>query len=89
MMTAAQAKEKTKERLRVLAEEFILNNVGIPLQDAIDAGEFLCSVLFVGNEKLGAEVVSKLQDQGYVAKHVYYDNTNGYANYISIEWENG
>lgn len=86
MMTAEQAKVKTQERIKVLAAEFILNNVGVPLQDAIDSGEFRCSVYFEGNEKLGAEVVSQLQDQGYVAEHVYYDNINGYANYISIKW---
>jgi hypothetical protein len=86
MMTAAQAKVKTQERIKVLAAEFILNNVGVPLQDAIDTGAFRCSVYFEGNENLGAEVVSQLQEQGYTAEHVYYDNINGYANYISIKW---
>jgi hypothetical protein len=87
MMTAAQAKVKTQERIKVLATEFIINNVGVPLQDAIDAGEFHCSVHFEGNKRLGAEVVNQLQDQGYTAEHVYYDGPNGYNNYILIKWE--
>lgn len=94
MMTAEQVKEKTKERIRVLASEFILNNCGIPIQRAIDKGNFFASVPFDGKivadaniELLGKEVVSQLQAKGFVAKHVYYDGPNGYDNYILIKWE--
>ena len=89
MMTAEQAKIKTRARLKVIAEEFILNNVGVPLQDAIDAGRFHCTVSFEGvpsPEKTGEEVVRQLKEQGYEAEHVYYDGPNGYDNYIMIKW---
>lgn len=93
MITAAQAREETKERLRVLAQEFIVNNVGIPVQNAIDKGKFFTTVPFDGKknseantEALGKVVVSQLQDQGYIAEHVYYDGPNGYDNYILIKW---
>lgn len=86
MMTAEQAKVKTQARLKVIAEEFILNNVGVPLQDAIDAGRFHCTVSFEDSEKTGEEVVRQLKEQGYEAEHVYYDGPNGYENYILIKW---
>lgn len=95
MMTAAQAKEKTKERLRVLAEEFILNYTGIPIQNAIDNGRFFTKVPFDGKscsdaniEALGEKVVELLEENGFEAEHVYYDGPNGYDNYILIKWEN-
>lgn len=90
MMTAAQAKVKTQERLRVIADEFITNNVGVPLQEAIDSGRFYCTVAFEGvpsPEKTGVEVVRLLEERGYEAEHVYYDGPNGYDNYIIIKWE--
>lgn len=90
MMTATQAKEKTKERLRVIAEEFITNNVGVPIQEAIDNGRFFCTVSFKGvpdPEQTGEEVVRLLKLLDYEAEHVYYDGPNGYENYILIKWE--
>ena len=89
MITAAQAKVKTQERLKRIAEEFILNNVGMVLQEAIDAGKFHCKVAFEGPspEHTGAEVVKLLEAQGYEAEHAYYDGPNGFANYICIKWE--
>ena len=86
MMTAEQAKVKTQARLKVIAEEFILNNVGVPLQEAIDAGRFHCTVFFEDSEKIGEEVVRQLKEQGYEAEHVYYDGPNGYDNHILIKW---
>ena len=95
MMTAAQAREKTKERLRVLAEEFILNYAGLPIQNAIDNGRFFTKVPFDGKscsdantEVLGEKVVELLEEKGFEAEHVYYDGPNGYDNYILIKWEN-
>lgn len=95
MITAAQAKEKTKERLRVLAEEFIINYTGIPIQNAIDNGRFHTKVSFDGKhcsdsniEALGAEVVKQLLEKGFEAEHIYYDGPNGYDNSIFIKWEN-
>ena len=94
MITAAQAKEKTKERLRVIAEEFVLNYTGIPIQNAIDNGRFRTEVSFDGEfchdtniVALGEKVVELLEEQGFKAEHVYYDGPNGYDNYILIKWE--
>ena len=89
MMTAEQAKVKTRARIKVIAEEFILNNVGVPLQDAIDHGRFHAIVDFKGvpnSQQTGEEVVRQLEVQGYEAEHVYYDGPNGYDNYILIKW---
>ena len=36
MFTAAEAKEKSLERLRIIAQEFIINNTGMPIQEAIN-----------------------------------------------------
>lgn len=90
MMTAEQAKEKTKERIRVIAEEFILNNTGVPIQNAIDNGHFFTHVSFKGvpnPEAVGPMVVELLEQYGFEAEHVYYDGPNSYDNYITIKWE--
>ena len=75
MITAAQAREKTKERLRVLAEEFILNYTGLPIQNAIDNGRFFTKVPFDGKscsdantEVLGEKVVELLEEKGFVIR---------------------
>lgn len=95
MITAAQAKEKTKERLRVLAEEFIINYIGIPIQNAIDKGKFFTRVPLEGklisevdSEALGEVVVKILEEQGFEAEHVFIDNHQCHENYILIKWEN-
>lgn len=90
MFTAKEARAATNARLTVLAKEFIINNTGIPIQDAIDNGQFQATVSFAGvpsPKKVGAEVVRQLEEQGFEAEHVYYDNVNGYENYILIKWE--
>lgn len=91
MMTAKEANAATMTRLEVIAKEFILNDVGVPIQRAIDNGKFQVVVDFKkvrdNANKLGEEVVRQLKEQGYEAKHVYYDGPNGYDNYISIKWE--
>lgn len=90
MMTAKEARAATNDRLVVMAKEFIINNTGIPIQDAIDKGHFRATVSFEGvsnPEKVGAEVVRQLKEQGFEAEHVYYDGPNGYDNYILIKWE--
>ena len=89
MITAHEAREKTKERLRVIAEEFIVNNTGVPIQEAIDNGKFLCTVSFEGvpnPEPTGEEVVRLLEERGFKAEHIYYDQIS-YDNYILIKWE--
>ncbi len=93
MMTAAQARTATVDRLAVMAKEFIINYTGIAIQNAIDKGKFVTTVPFDGKmpseantEALGKEVVSQLKEQGFEAEHVYYDGPNGYDNYILIKW---
>jgi hypothetical protein len=89
MMTAKEARAATNDRLVVMAIEFIINNTGIPIQDAINNGHFHTTVSFEGvtnPEKVGAEVVRQLEEQGFKAEHVYYDGPNGYDNYILINW---
>lgn len=90
MLTAKEARAATNDRLVVMAKEFIINNTGIPIQDAIDNGQFNATISFEGvpnPEKVGAEVVRQLNEQGFEAEHVYYDGINGYDNYILIKWE--
>lgn len=90
MITAKEARAATNDRLVVMAKDFINNNIGIPIQDAIDNGHFYTTVSFEGvpnPEKVGAEVVRQLELEGFKAEHVYYDGPNGYDNYILIKWE--
>jgi hypothetical protein len=90
MMTANEARVATIDRLATMAKEFIINNTGIPIQDAINNGHFHTTVSFEGvpnPERTGAEVVRQLEEKGFEAEHVYYDGPNGYDNYILIKWE--
>jgi hypothetical protein len=91
MISAKEARAATNDRLVVMAKEFIINNTGIPIQDAINNGHFHTIVSFEGipnPEKVGAEVVRQLEERGFGAEHVYYyDGPNGYENYILIKWE--
>ena len=90
MLTATQAKQATLERLTTIAKEFIINDIGVPIQQAIDNGRFFAQVSFekVPNpERTGAEVVRLLEEQGFQAEHVYYDGPGCYDNYILIKWE--
>lgn len=89
MMTANEARVATIDRLAVMAKEFIINNVGMPIREAINNGRFHATVSFEGVPnpvKTGEEVIRQLGEQGYEAEHVYYDGPNGYDNYILIKW---
>ena len=82
MMTAAQVKEKTKERITQVAKEFILNEIEPAIDEAISFGRFCCTVSINGiiNPTVtGAEVVSQLQALGFEAEHI--------EDYIDIKWE--
>ena len=88
MMTAAQAKEKTMERINQVAKEFIINEVDRAVQQAITFGSFSCTVNLekVTNPTVvGAEVVKQLQDLGFVAEHV--NCPLDHQGYIDIKWE--
>lgn len=89
MMTAQAARVATQVQITKIAKEFIINNTGIAIQDAINDGYFSTSVSFEGvpnPEKTGAEVVKQLKLQGFGAEHVYNTSPN-YDNYIIIRWE--
>jgi hypothetical protein len=90
MMSAAQAREKTMEKITQIAKEFIINCAEPAIDEAVAEGKFKATPSFEGvpNPKiLGAEVVKLLEEQGFEAEHICYDNINGYANYILIKWE--
>ncbi len=89
MMTAEQAKEKTKERLTQMAKEFITNCAEPAIEEATKSGKFVATPDFMGivnSEATGEEVVKLLEKEGFEAEHVMYDNLNGCANYILIKW---
>ena len=88
MITAAQAKEQTMERITVVAKEFITNEVSQAVQKAIDFGRFSCTVNLKGVHNptvVGAEVVSQLQDLGFIAEHISCQLDHD--GYIDIKWE--
>ena len=90
MITAAQAREKTMEKITQIAKEFITNCAAPAIDEAIAEGRFKATPSFDGivNPKVtGEEVVKLLKKEGFEAEHVCYDNINGYANYILIKWE--
>jgi hypothetical protein len=90
MITAAQAREKTLERITQIAKEFITNCAEPAIDEAVAEGKFKATPSFEGvvsPEATGAAVVELLQQEGFKVDHVYYDGPNGYYNYILIEWE--
>lgn len=89
MIDAKEARANTEAQITKIAKEFIINNVGPAVQEAIDNGSFFATVSFEGvvnPERTGPEVVRQLELYGYRAKHTYY-NDHGYSNYISVDWE--
>ena len=81
MISAKEARAATNDRLVVMAKEFIINNTGIPIQDAIEQRYFHTTVSFEGvpnPEKVGAEVVRQLEEQG-LRRACRYDGPNGYV----------
>ena len=90
MISAAQAKVQTMERINQIAKEFIINCAEPAIDEAIKEGKFKATPSFEGvinPEITGAEVVRILTcDHGYEAKHVLINNQRDHANYIRIEW---
>ena len=87
MITAAQAKEQTMERITMVAKEFITNEVSQAVQKAIDFGRFSCTVNLKGVPNptvVGAEVVNQLQDLGFIAEHI--SCALDHDGYIDIKW---
>lgn len=87
MITAAQAREKTKEKLQQLAKEYILNTVEPAIDEATSLGRFIAVTEYNGTKHSGAEVVGILEEHGFYAEHFLYDGPNGYDNHITIKWE--
>ena len=86
-MTAEQAKEKTKERITQVAKEFIINSVEPAVDEAISFGRFSCTVNLKGVPSptvTGGEVVSQLQDLGFVVTHTHC--SMDLEGYIDIKW---
>lgn len=96
MITAAQAREQTMERLTQIAKEFITNSVEPIIDEAIGKGKFRAAVLFddvttgMSTEtivNIGKEVVRILTcDYGFEAEHIYRDGPSDRANNFLIRW---
>lgn len=89
MITAAQAKQATMEKITQIAKEFILNQAEPVIDEFTKEGKFFAKVSFDGiynSEVTGQEVVKLLEERGFEAEHVLYDGPNGYDNYILIKW---
>ena len=75
MMTAAQAKEKTKERITQAAKEFITNEVERAVDTAIGFGQFSCTVKHTHAISFQEAVVELLEKEGFtvITEERYYD----------------
>ena len=75
MMTATQAKEKTKERITQVAKEFITNDVERAVDEAIGFGQFSCTVKHTHAIPLQEAVAELLEKEGFtvITEERYYD----------------
>ena len=96
MISAAQAREQTMERLTQIAKEFITNSVEPIIDEAIGKGKFRAAVSLddvttgMPTEtivNIGKEVVRILTcDYGFEAEHIYRDGPCDRANNFLIRW---
>ena len=79
MITAAQAKEKTKERITQIAKEFITNDIERAVDEAIGFGQFSCIVKHNHDIPFQAAIAELLEKEGFtvITEEGYYD----------IDWE--
>ena len=79
MITAVQAKEKTKERITQAAKEFIINEVERAVDIAISVGRFNCTVNHTHTIPFQEAVTELLEKEGFtvITEEGYYD----------IDWE--
>lgn len=85
-MTAAEAKEKTFERIRVIAKEFVLNTVNPAIQNAINEGRFKTNVLIrdlPSRVAAATEIEKLLREKGF---EVEFIAQHGVGEYFSINW---
>ena len=96
MISAAQAREKTNERLNQIAKEFITNYAERVIDMAIGKGNFMAAVCLDDVTKgvptesvvnIGKEVVRILKsDLGFEAEHTYREGDRDRVNTILIKW---
>lgn len=89
MITAAQIKQRTLEKVTQIAEEWITNCAEPAIAESSASGRFHATPSFEGvpsHEFSAPEAVRLLEERGFEAEHVYYDGPNGYDNYIIIKW---
>ncbi len=96
MISAAQAREKTNERINQIAKEFIINYAEQVIDMAIEKGKFRAAVCLDDVTKgvptesvvnIGKEVVRVLTcDYGFEAEHVYREGDRDRTNHILIKW---
>ena len=79
MMTAAQAREKTKERITQVAKEFITNTVEHEINEAISFGQFSCTIKHNHDIPVQEAIEELLEKEGFtvILGEGYYD----------IDWE--
>lgn len=75
MITATQAKEKTKERITQAAKEFLINEVERAVDTAIGFGQFSCTVKHTHTVPFQEAVIELLEKKGFtvIAEEGYYD----------------
>lgn len=75
MISAAQAKEKTKERITQIAKEFIINDVERAVDEAIGFGQFSCTVRHAHTIPFQEAVAELLEKEGFtvITEEGYYD----------------
>lgn len=75
MISAAQAKEKTKERITQIAKEFIINDVEMAVDEAIGFGQFSCTVRHAHTIPFQEAVAELLEKEGFtvIPGEGYYD----------------
>lgn len=75
MISAAQAKEKTKERITQIAREFITNEVERAVDEAIGFGQFSCTVRHAHTIPFQEAVAELLEKEGFtvIPGEGYYD----------------
>lgn len=80
MMTAAQAREKTLEKILQTAKEFRVNSIEPKIDESVGFGSFKCTVKHSHTPTVRDTVKELLEKEGYsvVAEPTYY----------SIAWEN-
>ena len=75
MITATQAKEKTKERITQVAKEFIINTVEPKIAEAISFRQFSCTIKHNHDIPFQEAIEELLEKEGFnvILGEGYYD----------------